>query len=216
MDLRFGYRRTGDVALLERYCLEKGANFLAVDILEHLGSKIASSAIRGHVESGQCELAAKELGYPYFIWGEVVHGLERGRELSFPTANLNIPPQKLIPADGVYAVAALVKGAWKGGALSIGKNPTFGDVPEIRVEVFIVDYEGDLYEEKLPVLFLSRLRPQIQFKNVDQLVMQIDADVQRVKSVFRHSFEQHPDWYAGFLIAYVEIMTQLGYEIPKG
>jgi riboflavin kinase/FMN adenylyltransferase len=215
VDFRFGYRRTGDVPLLERYCREIKANFLAVDILEHLGSKISSSAIRAHVEAGRCELAAKELGYPYFIWADVVHGLGRGREIGFPTANLNVPPRKLLPDDGVYAVAALVRGAWKGGALSIGKNPTFDDVPDVRVEVFIMDYEGNLYEERLPVFFLSRLRPQIQFQDADHLVMQIDADVQRVKSVFRYSFEQHPDWYAGFLIAYVEIMSQLGCDIQK-
>jgi riboflavin kinase/FMN adenylyltransferase len=214
-DFRFGYRRTGDVALLERYCGEIDASFLSVDILEHFGSKISSSIIRGHVESGQCELAAKELGYPYFIWAEVVHGLGRGKELGFPTANLNVAPRKLLPADGVYAVAVLVKGKWKVGALSIGKNPTFEDVTDVRVEVFILDYEGDLYEESLPVFFLSRLRPQMQFTNVDQLVMQIDADTKRVRTVFRRSFELHPDWYSGFLIGYVEILTLLGYKVPK-
>jgi riboflavin kinase/FMN adenylyltransferase len=214
-DYRFGYRRTGDVELLKRYCREGDLSFLSVDILEHLGSKIASSAIRAQVESGQCELAARELGYPYFLWSEVVHGLGRGRELGFPTANLNVPPFKLLPANGVYAVAALVKGKWKAGALSIGNNPTFEDVSGIRVEVFILDYEGDLYDASLPVFFLSRLRPQVPFKDADQLVMQIDADTRRARAAFRHSFEQHPDWYAGFLIAYVELLTKLGYEIPK-
>jgi riboflavin kinase/FMN adenylyltransferase len=214
-DFRFGYRRTGDVELLEQYCHKEDIPFLSVDILEHLGSKISSSVIRGQVEFGQCELAARELGYPYFLWSEVVHGLGRGRELGFPTANLSVPPLKLIPGDGVYAVAALVRGKWKAGALSIGKNPTFEDVPELRVEVFILDYEGDLYDESLPIFFLSRLRPLVRFKNVDQLVMQIDADVRRARAVFGHSFEQHADWYAGFLIAYVEILTKLGYELPK-
>jgi riboflavin kinase/FMN adenylyltransferase len=214
-DFRFGYRRTGDVALLERYCREIDASFLSVDILEHFGSKISSSAIRGHVESGQCELAAKELGYPYFIWAEVVHGLGRGKELGFPTANLNVPSWKLLPADGVYAVAVLAKGKWKVGALSVGKNPTFQDVADVRVEVFILDYEGDLYEESLPVFFLSRLRPQMRFKDAEQLVMQIDADTKRVRTVFRRSFELHPEWYSGFLIGYVEVLTLLGYTVPK-
>lgn len=214
-DFRFGYRRTGDVALLEQYCHEIDASFLAVDIVEHLGSKISSSAIRGHVESGECELAAKELGYPYFIWAEVVHGLGRGKDLGFPTANLNVPSWKLLPADGVYAVSVLVKGKWKVGALSVGKNPTFHDVTDIRVEVFILDYEGDLYEESLPVFFLSRLRPQVEFKNAEQLAMQIEADTKRVRTVFRRSFELHPEWYSGFLIGYVEILTLLGYTVPK-
>jgi riboflavin kinase/FMN adenylyltransferase len=214
-DFRFGYRRTGDVALLEQYCREIGVSFLSVDILEHLGSKISSSTIRGHVESGQCELAAIELGYPYLIWAEVVHGLGRGKGLGFPTANLNVSSWKLLPAYGVYAVAVLVKGKWKIGALSVGKNPTFQDVGDVRVEVFILDYEGDLYEENLPVFFLSRLRPQMQFKNAEQLVMQIDADTQRARAVFQRSFELHPEWYSGFLIGYVEILTSLGCTIPK-
>jgi riboflavin kinase/FMN adenylyltransferase len=214
-DFRFGYRRTGDVPLLARYCREAEVSFLAVDILEHIGSKISSSAIREHVEAGQCELAAKELGYPYFIWGEVVHGLGRGRKLGFPTANLNTPPRKLVPADGVYAVAALVKGIWKAGALSIGKNPTFKDVRDVQIEVFILDHHDDLYGEILPVFFLSRLRPQVRFKNEDQLALQIDADIQRVRAVSGHSFKKHADWYAGFLMSYVGILTKLGYKIPK-
>ncbi|MDR1376135.1 MAG: riboflavin biosynthesis protein RibF [Synergistaceae bacterium] len=198
-DFRFGYRRTGDAALLERYCREIGASFLSVGILEHFGSKISSSFIRGHVESGECGLAAKELGYPYFIWAEVVHGLGRGKGLGFPTANLNIPPQKLLPADGVYAVAVSVRGKWKAGALSIGKNPTFEDVAGVQAEVFILDYEGDLYDESLLVFFLSRLRPQVQFKNAEQLVTQIGEDTKRVRTEFGRSFELHPDWYSEFL-----------------
>ena len=198
-DFRFGYRRTGDAALLEQYCREINAPFLSVDILEHLGSKISSSAIREHVELGQCELAAKELGYPYFILAEVVHGLGRGKGLGFPTANLNVSSRKLLPAEGVYAAAVPIKGQWKAGALSIGKNPTFEDVAGIRVEVFILDHEGDLYEKNLPVFFLSRLRPQVGFKNVEQLVMQIDADIQRVRTIFRQGFEPRSEEYSGFL-----------------
>ena len=188
MDFRFGYRRTGDAALLEQYCREAGVNFLAVDILDYLGSKISSSAVREHVEAGECEPAAKKLGYPYFIWAEIIHGLGRGKSLGYPTANLKIPPQKLIPPDGVYAVAALVKGQWKAGALSIGKNPTFGDVADVQVELFVLDYEGDLYGSGLPVFFLSRLRPQICFDNAEQLVLQVDADVKRTRATFDHSF----------------------------
>jgi riboflavin kinase/FMN adenylyltransferase len=197
-DFRFGYRRTGDVALLEEYCREAGLSFLSIDILAHLGNKISSSAIRRYVEAGQCELAAKELGYPYFIWADVVGGLGRGRRLGFPTANLGVIPQKLLPASGVYAVAALVEGEWKAGALSAGKNPTFEDVPEVRVEVFILDYQGDLYGKTLPVFFLSRLRPQSQFKDAEQLALQIGADVQRAGAAFRSSFETRADWHARF------------------
>ena len=210
-DFRFGYRRTGDVVLLEDYCREADVSLVVVDILEHLGVKISSSMIRTHVESGQCELAAKELGYPYFIWAEVVHGLGRGTQLGFPTANLNIPHTKLLPADGVYAVSVLVRGKWKAAALSIGRNPTFQDVNDVQVEVFVLDYEGNLYEESLPVFFLSRLRPQERFGNVEQLTMQIKADVERCKTICKRSLNLNSAWYSGFLMGYNEILKKLGY-----
>lgn len=213
-DFRFGYRRTGDVALLEEYCREMDIPFVAVDVLEHLGIKISSSTIRRHVESGQCDLVIRELGYPWFIWSEIVHGQGRGTTLGFPTANFHVPRTKLLPADGVYAVALPVAGKWKAGALSVGKNPTFGDIDEVRVEVFILDYSGNLYEESLPVFFLSRLRPQEKFDTVEELTLQIQADVERSKSVFKRSFEVNPNWYSGFLMGYTKILNQLGYSLP--
>lgn len=204
-DFRFGYRRTGDVALLEEYCKEAGLPFIAVDALEDRGLKISSSMIRSSVQSGRCDLAMKELGYPWFIWSKVVHGEGRGATLGFPTANLDVPETKLLPEDGVYAVAVPVEGKWKAGALSIGKNPTFDDIDEVRVEAFILDYSGNLYETSLPVFFLSRLRPQMRFHDSEQLVLQIDADVGRSKTLFQRSLEMNPSWYDRFLAGYTEI-----------
>ena len=207
-DFRFGYRRIGDAQLLSKYCSDAGIFFLSVDLMRHMGAKISSSAIRAGVVSGRCEQAAKELGYPYFVWAKVTHGFERGRKLGFPTANLDIPDIKLIPPDGVYAVAVLVNGVWKGGALSIGKNPTFNDVSDVQVEVFILDYDGELYDDSLLVFFLSRLRPQAQFKNADQLVLQIEADVERSKVAFKRSFEASSDDYFRFMAACAKIMAR--------
>jgi riboflavin kinase/FMN adenylyltransferase len=192
-DFRFAARRSGDVDLLERFCRESALPFLAVDILKHLNVKISSSSIRAHVSAGRCGPAAEELGYPWFIHAKVVHGLERGRSLGFPTANLDVPAAKLLPADGVYAVAALVRGRWTAGAFSIGTNPTFRDVSETRAEVFLVDCEGDLYEERLSVFFLSRLRPQERFESAEQLVRQIGKDVEETKAAFRRHFEEDAD-----------------------
>jgi riboflavin kinase/FMN adenylyltransferase len=145
------------------------------------------------VSAGRCGPAAEELGYPYFIRAKVVHGLARGRSLGFPTANLDVPSAKLLPADGVYAVAALVRGRWTAGALSIGKNPTFQDVSETRAEVFLVDCEGDFYEERLIVFFLSRLRPQERFENAERLIRRIGEDVEQTKTAFRRLFEEDAD-----------------------
>ncbi|MDR1649588.1 MAG: riboflavin biosynthesis protein RibF [Synergistaceae bacterium] len=192
-DFRFAAGRSGDADLLGRFCRESELPFCAVDILKHLNVKISSSSIRAHVSAGRCASAAEELGYPYFIRAGVVHGLTRGRSLGFPTANLDVPGTKLLPEGGVYSTAVLVKGRWRAGALSIGKNPTFQDVPETRVEVFLVDYEGDLYEESLLVFFLSRLRPQKKFENTEQLARQIEADVEETKAAFRRDFKENGD-----------------------
>ncbi|MCL2010066.1 MAG: riboflavin biosynthesis protein RibF [Synergistaceae bacterium] len=204
-DFRFGCRRLGDARLLEQYSREAGVFFLSADLVQHMGAKIASSTVRAEVAAGRCESAAGELGYPHFICSEVRRGLGRGRRLGFPTANLDVSGVKLMPPDGVYAAAVLVKGEWRAGALSMGKNPTFDDVPDVRAEVFVPDYEGDLYGESLLVFFLSRLRPQERFKDAPQLATQIEADVERSKVIFKHSLELSPDCYSGFMGAYAEI-----------
>ncbi|MDR1875338.1 MAG: riboflavin biosynthesis protein RibF [Synergistaceae bacterium] len=201
-DFRFGYRRTGDIALLQKYCQEAGLPFVAVEALTHRGVRISSSRIRSYVEAGQCEAATMELGYPWFIWSDVVRGHGRGAGMGFPTANLNVQETKLLPSAGVYAVAVLAEGVWRGGALSVGKNPTFDDIDSVRVEVFILDYSGDLYGASLPVLFLSRLRGQEQFRDAANLAMQIQADVGRSRAIFKRSLASNPEWYSGFLRGY--------------
>ena len=148
------------------------------------------------MEAGQCELVARELGYPYFMLAKVVRGLERGRKLGFPTANLDVPKVKLMPLDGVYAVAVLVDGVWKAGALSIGKNPTFDDVSDVRTEVFVLDYDGDLYNDNLLVFFLSHLRPQARFQDTVQLALRIRTDVERSRKIFNETLDKYAPFQA--------------------
>jgi riboflavin kinase/FMN adenylyltransferase len=208
-DFRFAAKRSGDADLLELFCRESAIPFCAVDILKHLNVKISSSSIRAHVSAGRCGPAAEELGYPYFIRAKVVQGMKRGRSIGSPTANLDVPRTKLLPADGVYSAAVLAEGRWRAGALSIGKNPTFQDVPETRVEVFLVDYEGDLYGKSLNVFLLSRLRPQERFENTAQLVRQIGTDVEETKAVFRRDFEEN-DPTRSKLAAFAKLARRAG------
>ncbi|GHT00355.1 riboflavin biosynthesis protein [Synergistales bacterium] len=187
-DFRFGFERAGDAALLGSFCYGDSIPFECVDLVLSDGSKVSSSAIRSCVSGGECEKAAEKLGYPWFIEGDIMHGVARGRTLGFPTANLNVTHRKLLPPDGVYATSATIdvggSAESRPAALSIGVNPTFDDSTGKTVEAFILDYDGDLYGETITISFLSRLRPQVKFSDSSALVQQIKSDVERTREIF--------------------------------
>ena len=201
-DFRFGVEGMGTASLLEGFCREDGTAFFAEDLLERGGGdgeKISSSAIRGRVRRGDVLGAAADLGYPWFLRTDVLHGDERGRKLGYPTANLNIGGPRTLPADGVYAVSLIARGRWRCGALSVGRNPTFDDVRERRAEVFILDFEGDLYGAELAVFFLERLRPERCFPDAARLTEQISADVARCRTVYEERMSADPELFEAFL-----------------
>jgi riboflavin kinase/FMN adenylyltransferase len=169
---RFGHRRSGDLALLARL----GFDVRSVDVSDG----ISSSAIRAHVKEGQVERAAALLGRPVEVDGVVVAGDARGGTLGFPTANLRLEPDLLVPAYGIYAGAALGHPA----ATSIGVNPHYGGV-EQRVEAFLLDYEGDLYGRRLVVELWQRLREERAFASEQELVDQIARDVEQTRAAVR-------------------------------
>ena len=119
--------------------------------------------------------------------------------MGFPTANLDIGGPRTLPADGVYAVSLIVRGRWCCGALSMGRNPTFGDVHERRAEVFVLDFEGDLYGAELAVFFLERLRPERRFPDAASLTEQIAADVARCRTVYGERMSADPELFRAFL-----------------
>ncbi len=169
---RFGHGREGDLALLERL----GFDVRRVPLVEN----VSSSRIRQLVHAGETGHAAALLGRPPEVEGIVVRGDGRGRELGFPTANLDVPEGLLVPPDGVYA-------GWtrdKRAAISIGTNPHFDGV-ERRVEAHLLDFDGDLYGDRLIVELWSPIREQRRFDSLDELVAAIDADVERTRGVAR-------------------------------
>ena len=169
---RFGRGREGDLDLLQRL----GFDVRRVPLVE----SISSSHVRGLLRSGETEQAARLLGRPPEVEGVVVRGDGRGRELGFPTANLDVPSGLLVPPDGVYA-------GWTRGkraAVSIGTNPHF-DGNERRVEAHLLDFDGDLYGQRLVVEVWSPLRGQARFDSLEQLVAAIAADVERTRAVER-------------------------------
>jgi riboflavin kinase/FMN adenylyltransferase len=169
---RFGHGRSGDLALLERL----GFDVRRVPLVEN----VSSSQIRRLVAAGEVGQAAALLGRPVEVEGTVVHGHHRGEELGFPTANLDLPPDLLVPSEGVYAGSALGHRA----AVSIGTNPHYGGT-ELRVEAFLLDYEGDLYEERLVVELWERIRDQAAFETEAELIAAIDDDVARTRAAVR-------------------------------
>ena len=179
-NFRFGRRAAGDVASLRE--LGSAAGFM-VDAIELAGLGAApgqvfsSSRIRQQIAAGDVESAAVDLGRPHRLEGVVVHGDHRGRELGYPTANLDLPPDLAVPADGVYA-------GWLDGmaaAISVGTNPTFEGVGR-RVEAYAIDEVGlDLYGRVMALDFTARLRPMVRFDSIDALVVQMADDVDRAR-----------------------------------
>ncbi len=154
--------------------------------LEEGEEPITAARIRDRLECGDVASATRLLGRPYMVSGEVVPGDRRGRALGFPTANLRVDSQKLIPANGIYVVRVRVEdeaGMEYGGAASIGVRPTFGAGKPRLVEVHVLDAQPDLYGRTLVVEFVARLRAEERFDGVQALVAQMRADVAQARAV---------------------------------
>ncbi len=168
-DFRFGRGREGDLALLGRL----GLDARTVPLVEG----VSSTLIRGLLRAGEVDRAAPLLGRPVEVDGIVVSGDARGGTLGFPTANVQVEPSLLIPAHGIYAGAA----AGRRAATSIGVNPHYGGA-ELRVEAFLLDYEGDLYGQRLIVELWQRLRDERAFASERDLIDQIARDVEQTRA----------------------------------
>jgi riboflavin kinase / FMN adenylyltransferase len=166
---RFGHGRRGDLDTLE----ELGLGVRRVELVPG----VSSTAIRGQLAEGDVERAARMLGRPAEVEGTVVAGDARGGTLGYPTANLRVDPNLLVPAYGIYAGSA----AGHRAAISIGTNPHYGG-SERRVEAFLLDFEGDLYGQRLVVQLWQRLRDERVFANEDELVAQITRDVEATRA----------------------------------
>ena len=164
-DFRFGHGRKGDLELLRGL----GFDVRAVPLLED----VSSSRIRDLVRAGDVVGAAKRLGRPVEVEGTVVAGEARGGTLGFPTANLDVRPELLVPGNGIYVGAA----AGHRAAVSIGTNPHYGG-HERRVEAYLLDFSGDLYGQRLVVELWQRLRDEQAFETENDLIRQIEADVE--------------------------------------
>lgn len=187
----FGRGRQGNVELLRQFCREAG---IQVDIVEPVqvdGEVVSSSRVRALIAGGDVDQARRMLTRPYRVCGTVIHGAGRGARLGYPTANL-AAIGTLVPGEGIYAGQAWAdERAWP-AAISVGPNPTF-DEGGLKVEAYLIGYDGDLYDRLLDLDFLSRLRAVERFPSVDALLAQMDQDVARARTVAdEHAAEDDP------------------------
>jgi riboflavin kinase/FMN adenylyltransferase len=185
-DFTFGHDRTGNVDVLRAVAGRSGIGVTVVEPVAQGGEKISSSAVREHLRGGEPDKAAKLLGHTWEIEGEVVQGDQRGCLLGFPTANVAIPPESLVPNLGVYAVRVALADdaapAWRNGVANIGLRPTFGK-DKVSLEAHVFDFDGDLYGKALRVAFIAFVRPEMKFAGLDALKAQIAADSETARKV---------------------------------
>jgi len=188
-DFHFGYRRHGDVPLLQRMGAELGFETIGLGLVAALdrdaGAPYSSTRIRELITAGDVAGAASMLRRPHEVRGPVERGDARGRLLGFPTANVIVTENICLPADGVYAgTFAVTDDVVRSAAISVGRRPTFyADAGLSLVEAYVLDFDGDLYGREARVRFTNRLRGQERFDAVDDLIAQMRLDVERVRAL---------------------------------
>jgi riboflavin kinase/FMN adenylyltransferase len=181
----FGHNREGNFALLERVANQSGRVAQEVPEIMIRRHRVSSTMIRRLLMAGRVNLARRMLGRPYGIESLVIEGRKiAGSQLNYPTANLK-PHNTVIPVNGVYVTLTLVDGFWRRSITNIGNKPTFGADAEVTVETHVLDFDRELYGEKIRVRFLHRLRGERKFESVDALRAQIENDSDRAARYFQ-------------------------------
>lgn len=182
-NFKFGYQRSGDVDTLKQLGADYSFQTHAVAAVRHAGQVISSSRIREAVCSGYVQVVNEMLGRPYLISGQVVHGEKRGRQIGFPTANVQ-GIKNVIPATGVYAVRVSINnGPLLPAALNIGHLPSIADERPLSVEAHILDYNDDCYDQNIRIELIERIREEKKFDGLDALKEQIARDVKRCREI---------------------------------
>ena len=182
-NFRFGHRAVGDLRDLERAMRSSGGEAYGVAVRsDGFEGGISSTRIRRLVAGGEVEGAARLLGRPYLLRGEVVAGDRRGRSIGFPTANVSVDPAVVVPARGVYAGLVRVGTDLRAACTNVGVAPTFAR-GESRVEAYLLDFQGDLYGRVVDVSFARRIRPEVRFSGVEELKEQIARDVEEARRI---------------------------------
>lgn len=183
-DFALGRGREGDATVLQTLGQELGFTVEVVEPLISGGSLVSSTAIREALSQGDMRATSKFLGRYFRLSGLVIGGMERGHGLGFPTANIGVDSDQALPIDGVYATLGYVGDKVYKSVTNIGIRPTFGD-GQRTIEVFLIDFAGDIYGEKLAVELVERLRGEMRFADAKELSAQIGRDVEQARSILK-------------------------------
>jgi riboflavin kinase/FMN adenylyltransferase len=181
-DFALGRGREGNSTLLSALGKELGFTVETIPPFRIDGEVVSSTLIRQALAQGDMAKVTKLMGHPFDLVGEVVQGEKRGQALGFPTANLDIQPRQALPGDGVYATIAQVDGKRFASATNVGTRPTFGDGAR-TVEVYLLDYQGDLYGKQVKTEFVWKLRNEQYFASSEQLKRQMKEDIENVRAI---------------------------------
>jgi riboflavin kinase / FMN adenylyltransferase len=180
----FGYKRTGDVALLKTLGDELKFTVHGMSAVSLGGKIVSSTRIRDTIRNGDLDAAGQMLGRAYSLSGQVIRGDQLGHQLGFPTANLEVS-ELVLPPNGVYAVHAEVEGRTHRAVVNIGCRPTLKNpAPQLRVEVHLLDFKGDLYNREMEITFVDKLREEKAFSSLDALKEQIGRDIAEARLRF--------------------------------
>lgn len=190
---RFGRDREGNFNKLKEWAGQYGFGIEKIPALELDGGEVSSSRIRNYLQEGKVTMANRILGWKYAFSGEVIGGSRLGTLIGFPTANITpYDEYKLIPAEGVYAVLARLNERTYRGMLNIGSRPTVNDDPEKKtIEVHLLDFEGNIYSERIQIQFVARLREEKKFGDIDALKNQLITDRENTLEIFRQAGKEN-------------------------
>lgn len=181
-DHHFGFNRRGNYRYLKAAAKKYNFEVNRIDAIEYKKEQpVSSTSIRALLRLGKVAAAKELLGYPFMIRGTVIHGMKRGRKIGVPTANIHISPDKVTPKEGVYYAIARYGNRDFKAMVNIGHNPTF-DNDYLTVEAHLLDFDEDIYGEILCLFFMERIRDEIKFSSIDNLISQIKADIELART----------------------------------
>lgn len=182
-DYRFGYKAKGDIHLLEHMKAQYNYQLQVIQPVAIENEIISSTVIRQLIQGGQISKANLYLGKPFSITGTVIHGRGMGKQLGFPTANIELDDSFVLPSPGVYYTKTILDQKIYYSATNVGHNPTFGEHP-ISIETHLLDFDDMIYGKKIEVLFLYRARREIRFSSKDELIGQMARDLEGTREYF--------------------------------